>query len=79
MGEETPVIGLGIAWEGDLIYNHLYSAGSLNKKFIPVLFISIKEGTFRLRPKARQDTASAPMMATSNSIADWTPLKTGGF
>ena len=38
MGQETPGIGLGIAWEGNLIYNHLYSAGSLNTKFIPVLF-----------------------------------------
>jgi hypothetical protein len=38
MGQETLGIGLGIAWEGNLIYNHLYSAGSLNTKFIPVLF-----------------------------------------
>jgi hypothetical protein len=38
MGEEVPGIGLGIAWEGNLIYNHIYSAGSRNTKFIPVIF-----------------------------------------
>jgi hypothetical protein len=38
MGEETPGIGLGIAWEGNLIYNHIYSSGSQNTKFIPLIF-----------------------------------------
>jgi hypothetical protein len=38
MGEEKPGVGLGIAWEGQLIYNHIYSAGSRNTKFIPVIF-----------------------------------------
>jgi len=38
MGEEKPGIGLGIAWEGSLIYNHIYASGSLNTKFIPVIF-----------------------------------------
>lgn len=38
MGEEEKGIGLGVKWEGSLIYNHLYSAESLNDKFIPVLF-----------------------------------------
>jgi hypothetical protein len=38
MGQETAGKGLGIAWEGHLIYNHIYSAASRNKKFIPVIF-----------------------------------------
>jgi hypothetical protein len=38
MGEEKPGEGLGIAWEGHLIYNHIYSAGSRNTKFIPIIF-----------------------------------------
>jgi hypothetical protein len=38
MGEEKPGVGLGIAWEGNLIYNHIYASGSLNTKFIPVIF-----------------------------------------
>ncbi len=38
MLEEEAGIGLGVRWEGKLIYNHIYQAGSLNKKFIPVLF-----------------------------------------
>lgn len=38
MGEEKPGVGLGIAWEGSLIYNHIYVSGSLNTKFIPVIF-----------------------------------------
>jgi SEFIR domain len=38
MGLEKPGVGLGIAWEGKLIYNHIYNASSLNTKFIPVIF-----------------------------------------
>lgn len=38
MGEEKPGVGLGIAWEGSLIYNQIYVSSSLNTKFIPVLF-----------------------------------------
>jgi hypothetical protein len=30
MGQEKPGVGLGIAWEGTLIYNHIYNARSLN-------------------------------------------------
>jgi hypothetical protein len=39
MGNERPGVGLGIAWEGSLIYNYIYAAGSLNTKFIPVIFL----------------------------------------
>jgi hypothetical protein len=38
MGEEPQESGLGVKWEGSLIYQHLYNAGAHNNKFIPVLF-----------------------------------------
>ncbi len=38
MGEEKDGVGLGIRWEGNLIYQHLYNAGAMNTKFIPVVF-----------------------------------------
>ncbi len=37
MGKETPGKGLGVRWEGNLIYQRLYDAGALNTRFIPVL------------------------------------------
>jgi WD40 repeat protein len=40
MGEEQPGKGLGVRWEGHLIYQAIYSAESMNTKFIPVLFES---------------------------------------
>jgi hypothetical protein len=38
MGQEVPGVGHGIAWEGSLIYQHIYTSGSLNTKFIPIIF-----------------------------------------
>jgi len=38
MGDEQHDEGLGIRWEGNLIYQHIYNAGSQNTKFIPVVF-----------------------------------------
>jgi hypothetical protein len=38
MGEEKEGVGLGIRWEGNLIYQHIYNAGTTNNKFIPVVF-----------------------------------------
>lgn len=38
MGEEKPGKGLGVRWEGNIIYQHLYNAGTRNTRFIPVLF-----------------------------------------
>jgi hypothetical protein len=38
MGDEEADKGLGIRWEGNLIYQHIYNAGVLNAKFIPVIF-----------------------------------------
>ena len=37
MGDDAPNKGSGVRWEGGLIYQHLYNAGS-NDKFVPVLF-----------------------------------------
>jgi len=37
-GEEEPGKGLGVKWEGNLIYNRIYNADVHNGKFIPVLF-----------------------------------------
>ena len=38
MGEEKTGEGLGIKWEGNLIYQHIYQANTTNSRFIPVLF-----------------------------------------
>lgn len=40
MGEEREDRGLGVRWEGNLIYQHFYNAGTLNHRFIPVVFRS---------------------------------------
>jgi len=37
-GNEEPGIGHGVLWEGRLIKRHLYDAGSVSSKFVPVLF-----------------------------------------
>lgn len=38
MGEEEEVMGFGVRWEGNLIYQHFYNARALNHRFIPVIF-----------------------------------------
>lgn len=38
MGKEKQGMGLGVQWEGNIIYQHIYNAGAKNTKFIPVLF-----------------------------------------
>jgi len=40
MGEEEPGKGLGVKFEGNLIYLHIYQADSKNTCFIPILFSS---------------------------------------
>jgi WD40 repeat protein len=40
LGEEQPGKGLGVRWEGNLIYNAIYSAAVMNTKFIPLLFVA---------------------------------------
>jgi hypothetical protein len=37
-GTEKEGTGLGVRWEGNLIYQHLYDQGTINNRFIPVLF-----------------------------------------
>ena len=37
MGEEQPGVGHGVNWEGNLIYQHFYKDGSINKRFLPIL------------------------------------------
>ena len=37
MGEEQDGKGLGVRWEGNLIYQHFYNAGTNNHRFIPVV------------------------------------------
>ncbi|NTW54254.1 MAG: TIR domain-containing protein [Chlorobaculum sp.] len=37
MGEEEVGKGHGVRWEGNLIYQHIYNAGTINTKFIPVV------------------------------------------
>ncbi|UOQ43573.1 TIR domain-containing protein [Halobacillus salinarum] len=38
MGIEEEGRGLGVRWEGHLIYQHLYQSGTKSAKFIPVVF-----------------------------------------
>jgi tetratricopeptide (TPR) repeat protein len=38
IGEEKPGTGRGVKWEGNLIYQHIYNADTMNTRFIPVLF-----------------------------------------
>jgi hypothetical protein len=38
MGDAAAGEGLGVRWEGGLIYQYIYNAGSRNTKFVPVLF-----------------------------------------
>jgi tetratricopeptide (TPR) repeat protein len=47
MGEEKKGVGLGVKWEGNLIYQHLYQNETVNEKFIPVLF---EDGKFEHIP-----------------------------
>jgi SEFIR domain len=66
MGEEAPGVGLGVAWESTIIYNHIFGSGSLNEKFIPVILdeadtqyipTPVQGATFQLRYKAQRDIA----------------------
>lgn len=38
MGEEKESTGLGVRWEGNLIYQHFYNSGTLNTRFLPLVF-----------------------------------------
>jgi tetratricopeptide (TPR) repeat protein len=54
MGEEKPGTGLGVRWEGQLIYQRISNAGMLNTKFIPVL---LESGKFEHIPTPVQGVA----------------------
>jgi hypothetical protein len=58
MGKEVADKGLGVKWEGGLIYQHLYNAGASNTKFIPVL----------LRPEDRKFIPTPLQGATYYSV-----------
>ena len=40
IGDEKPGTGLGVRWEGHVVYQQMYNAGVINAKFIPVLLES---------------------------------------
>jgi len=40
MGKEEQGVGHGVKWEGNLIYQQLYDAGSVNTRFVPMVFRS---------------------------------------
>jgi hypothetical protein len=42
-GDEEPQVGRGVLWEGRLIKQHLYNAGSVSRKFVPVLLANGSE------------------------------------
>src|ERR1044071_96680 len=42
IGKEKPGTGHGVRWEALVSYQHIYNAGAVNKKFIPVLLESGK-------------------------------------
>jgi len=54
VNEEKSGIGLGVRWEGNLIYNELYKAAAINRKFIPIVF-----------DKANLDFIPAPMQGVT--------------
>jgi tetratricopeptide (TPR) repeat protein len=37
MGKEEPGTSLGVRWEGNLIYQHIYNADTTNSRFLPAL------------------------------------------
>jgi NB-ARC domain/TIR domain/APAF-1 helical domain len=53
MGDEEPGKGLGVRWEGHLIYQAIYNAESMNTKFIPVL---VESGKYAQIPAPVQST-----------------------
>lgn len=60
MKEEAQGKGLGVLWESTIIYSHLYSAGVVNEKFIPIYFESgdIKHIPVPLQPTTYYDVST---------------------
>ncbi|MGZ8337163.1 MAG: toll/interleukin-1 receptor domain-containing protein [Allosphingosinicella sp.] len=38
MGQEEPGKGLGVRWEGMLVYQHIFDSAAFNTRFVPILF-----------------------------------------
>lgn len=55
MGFEEKGKGHGVSWEGNLIYQEMYDAGSLNNKFIPAFF---KDGNHKNVPDPLKGSTS---------------------
>lgn len=66
MGEEELGKGHGVRWEGNLIYQHFYNSGTLNQRFIPVVFDQAHQ---RYIPTPLQG-ATYYNVATSSSYED---------
>ena len=43
MGEEKPGTGRGVTWEGNLIFQYLSEADTVNRRFVPMLFEDANE------------------------------------
>ena len=56
MGYEEAGKGLGVRWEGSLIYQQIYNAGAMNTKFVPVLMRPRISNSSQPRCKARAIT-----------------------
>jgi hypothetical protein len=71
MGDAAENEGLGVRWEGGLIYQHIYNAGARNSKFIPLL---LRKGDQAFIPTPLQQprtTGSVLKMGTTGSMLTW--------
>ena len=80
MGEETPGVGLGVRWEGNLIYQYLYDAGADNSRFIPVLLGTAEPADIPTPLRNASATAPTPTKAIRLFAADcWHRLQPKGL
>ena len=54
--KEEPGVGRGVLWEGRLIYQYVYDAGSVSAKFVPVLLANGSEANVPVPVKAGRFT-----------------------
>ena len=65
-GREEPGVGHGAAWEGTLIYQHIYNAATRNERFVPVL---LKDGSPEDVPTVLQGVATfRPLVDTEYEL-----------
>jgi TIR domain len=57
-GDEEPHVGRGVLWEGRLMKQHLYNAGSVSRKFVPVLLAKAWRSMFPRRSRVRLSIGS---------------------